>query len=71
MVGFEVMIMLWRESLDSDGHQLHKYQQNKANNHFSLNTKKTTTYDRHKNVAGLNQLMGSQPFLLDNWIYNT
>jgi hypothetical protein len=26
--------------------------------------------DRHKNVAELNQLMGSQPSLLDNWISN-
>jgi len=25
-------------------------------------------WDRHKNMAGLNQLMGSQPFLSDNWI---
>jgi hypothetical protein len=24
--------------------------------------------DRHKNVVGLNQLMGSQPSPLDNWI---
>jgi hypothetical protein len=27
-------------------------------------------WDRHKNVAGLNWLMGSQPSLLDNWISN-
>ena len=26
--------------------------------------------DRHKNVVGLNQLMGSQPSPLDNWISN-
>jgi hypothetical protein len=26
--------------------------------------------DRHNNVAELNQLMGSQPSLLDNWISN-
>jgi hypothetical protein len=25
-------------------------------------------WDRHKNVAGLNRLMGSQPSPLDNWI---
>ena len=25
-------------------------------------------WDSHKNVAGLNQLIGSQPSLLDNWI---
>ena len=47
-----------------------------------LNTKKTTTYDvrnperqglawdRHKNVAGLNWLMGSKHSTLDNWISN-
>jgi hypothetical protein len=27
--------------------------------------------DRHKNVAGSNQLMGSQPSTLDNWISNS
>jgi hypothetical protein len=27
-------------------------------------------WDRHKNVAGLNRLMGSQPSPLDNWISN-
>jgi hypothetical protein len=26
--------------------------------------------DRHKNVAGLNQLIGSQPTPLENWIFN-
>jgi hypothetical protein len=28
------------------------------------------TWDRPKNVAGLNQLMGSQPSHLHNWISN-
>jgi len=27
-------------------------------------------WDRHKNVAGLYRLLGSQPFSLDNWISN-
>jgi hypothetical protein len=27
-------------------------------------------WDKHKNVAELNLLMGSQLFPLDNWIYN-
>jgi hypothetical protein len=27
-------------------------------------------WDRHKYVVGLNQLMGSQPPHLDNWISN-
>jgi hypothetical protein len=28
-------------------------------------------WDRHKNVARLNCLMGYQPFPLDNWISNS
>jgi hypothetical protein len=28
-------------------------------------------WDRHKDVAGLNRLMGSQPSPLDNWISNS
>jgi hypothetical protein len=28
------------------------------------------TWDRHKDVVGLNQLMGSQPSPFDNWISN-
>ena len=28
-------------------------------------------WDRHKNLAGLNRLMGSQPSPLDNWISNS
>jgi hypothetical protein len=27
-------------------------------------------WDEHKSVAGLNRLRGSQPSLLDNWIFN-
>jgi len=64
------------EFLNCDGQQFHQYQQNKqspiTSTHLTLK-KNTTTYvlqvlawDRHKDVAGLNQLMGSQP--LDNWI---
>jgi hypothetical protein len=26
--------------------------------------------DRHKHMAGLNRLLGSQPFPLNNWILN-
>jgi hypothetical protein len=32
--------------------------------------RKEKAWDRHKNVVGLNWLMGSQPFHLDNWISN-
>ena len=28
-------------------------------------------WERHKNVAGFNWLMGSQPSPLDNWIFNS
>jgi hypothetical protein len=28
------------------------------------------TWDRHRNVMGLNRLMGSQPAPLYNWIFN-
>ena len=53
---------------------------NKTNKHFSAlrhEHKKPTTYDveihvldwdRHKDVAGLYRLIGSQPIPLDNWI---
>jgi hypothetical protein len=56
---------------------------NKRNNHLKpLNTKKTwhmaleikiLALDRHNNVAGLNCLIGYQPYPTDNWIsiYNT
>ena len=30
----------------------------------------TLAWDRHKNVAGLNQIIGSQPSPLGNWIFN-
>ena len=53
----------WKESLNSVGQQVTQYQQN---NHIqnSFNTQKTTkydvsnhlTYDRHNNVAGLNNV---------------
>ena len=50
---------------------------NKTNNHLSpkLNSLNTKDHDlpawnRHKNVACLNQLMGSHPSILDNWISN-
>ena len=33
-------------------------------------TLKVQAWDRHKNVAMLNRLMGSQPSPLDNWISN-
>jgi hypothetical protein len=32
---------------------------------------KVLDWDRHKNVEGLNWLMGSKPFPLDNWISNS
>ena len=65
---------LWIESLDSDGQQFHQYQQNKVTSHLkSLNTKRPwhmaleiqiLTWDRHTNMAEVNQLLGSQPYSL-------
>ena len=68
-----VPIILWKESLHSDGKKFHQFI-NKTNNHLSLlNIKKmllemmlqiqVMPWDRHKNVAGLNQLMGFQSSL--------
>jgi hypothetical protein len=53
-------LKLWKEN--SDGQQFHQYQ-----NHLSLRTRQwhmvleiqVLAWDRHKNMAGLNQLMGS------------
>jgi hypothetical protein len=56
----------WKESLNSDGHQFYKYQQNEQSPVTVTeltNTKKNTTYDvgnpssgfEEENVAGLNQ----------------
>jgi hypothetical protein len=44
-----------KKELNRDGQLFHQYL-------YSLN--------RHNNVAGLNVLMGSQPFPLHNWISN-
>jgi len=47
---------------------------NKTNNHHSLShwtqyvKIQVLSWDRHKNVVGLNRLMRSQPSPLDNWI---
>ena len=68
---------LRKESLNSDGHQFHQYQQNEQSPLIptdSLKTKKVQNdmtleiqvlaWDRYKNVTGLNRLMGSQLSLL-------
>ena len=71
-------LKLWKKSLNSDGHQFHQFQQNDQSplifNLFSTKRTWPTTLEtqvlvwyRHKEVAGLNQLMGSQPSPLDNW----
>jgi hypothetical protein len=73
---------LWKESLNSDSHQFHQYQQNKTNNYLSskvnsLNTKdhdmwhemlkiQILALDRHKNVAGVNRVDGT-PTLITAW----
>jgi len=56
---------IWKESLNSDDQQLHQYQQSKQPplttkrpRHMVL-TFQALDLDRHKNVAGLNLLMGS------------
>ena len=76
-----VLNKLWTESLDSDGQQFHKYQQNKKSpftlthrtqnrpQHIMLEIQ-VLAWDKHNNVAGLNQLMGSLPSPHDNWISN-
>ena len=62
--------MLWKESLNSDGHQFCQYQQNKQSPLIltELTEHKKTprhmkveilAWDRHKHVEGLNLLMGS------------
>ena len=67
------MLQLCRESLNTDGHQFHQYQQNETiySSPQFVNIKETMTYmtleiqvlvwDRHRSVAVLNQLMGKQP----------
>jgi len=57
---------LWKESLNNDGHQFHQYQQNnelteykKIPQHMTLEIQ-VLAWDRHKNVTGLNYLMGPQ-----------
>ena len=70
-------ILLWKEHQNTDGQQFHQYQQNEepflTSNHW---TQKRSwhmmweiwvlDWNSHKLVAGLNQLMGSQPTLLIN-----
>ena len=68
-------VELWKESLNNDGQQLHQYQQNEQP---PLTSNNTTTYrvleikvldwDRHKNVTGINLLMG--PSLFDKWVFD-
>jgi hypothetical protein len=63
----------FKVDLIHDGQQFHKYRQNEQSPHLNLleaRKKKTMTleiqllaWDRHKNVATLSQLMGSQLFI--------
>jgi hypothetical protein len=74
--------ILWsKESLNSDGQQFHQYQQYEqlplTSNHWTQKKPQYVTleshvppWDKHKNVVGLNRLMGFQPSPLDNWISN-
>ena len=72
---------LWKENLNGDGKQFHRCQQHEQSplsfTHWTQG--KTTTYDvrypdpglgRTHTCGGLNQLMGSHPCPLDNWISN-
>ena len=69
---------LWKESLNSNGEQFHQYQQNKQSpftlTHWTYKRPRhmmeiqVLAWDRHKHVAGLNQLMGFQTFRFDNWV---
>ena len=71
-------IILLKDSLNSDGHQFHQYQENEQSPLIrTLNT--TPTCDvgnpghdlwQAHNLAGLNRLMDSKPFPFDNWISN-
>ena len=62
---------LWKESINIDGHRFHQYQQNwtePAEHKMSITYDlelQVQTCDRHSNVSGLNQLMGSQSFRLE------
>jgi hypothetical protein len=47
----------WKERLSIDGQQFHQYQQNYLNITLEF---QFLAWDRHINVVGLNQLMGSQ-----------
>ena len=75
-----VWLGVWKESLNCDGPQFHK-----TNNHLSPHLKHKNpqhitleihvlSWERHKNVEGLNLIMGLQSTLsswsLDNWISN-
>jgi hypothetical protein len=54
---------LWKESLNSDGHQFHQYKQNEQ-------SPLVLTELNDKHVAELNPSMESQPSHRDNWISN-
>jgi hypothetical protein len=67
---------IWKKSLNCDDQQLHQYQQSeqppfttKSPRHMVLKFQ-ALDLDRHKNVVGLNLLMGSQYSASDNWTTN-
>ena len=74
-----MVTLLWKESLNSDSHQLHQYQQNeqsplvwnhwmqkkKTSRHMMLEIQFFLAWHKHKtNVAELNLLMGYPSLLL-------
>jgi hypothetical protein len=68
----ELMTSLFKLSFHSDNYQTHQYTILNLwyrPRHMAL-VIQDLTWDRPNNVAGLNQLMGSQPSHLHNWISN-
>ena len=74
---------LWKESLNSDSQVINStniksdqspvslaHWTQKIPWHMTLEMQ-VLAWDRHKNMAGLNWLMGSQPSPLNNWISNS
>jgi len=62
-------LFLWKENLNSDGQQLHQYQQIEQTpiiwpRHMTLEIQ-VLAWDRHKKVTKLNRLMGSKSSRLD------
>ena len=75
-----IINILWRERFNTDGQQFYQYQQSEQSSltlthcrqkrrwHATLKIQ-VRAWDRHRNVAELNLLIGSQHSLLDNCIH--